>query len=139
MKTLLCLALAVLTSSCAAAEISTAPLAVRSDVIANGLRDAAFNLRSAAELGILKPDDAALACVNDVVKDAGLEGEAPKSFSPHVSDLISAASVAYIEAKRIQALRGTTLPQGCEAVIGRLVIDGAKAGVKLAPGTGLLR
>lgn len=134
------LAMLALLAGCATNEISNSTLGVKlapESQIATGLKDAAFNLDSAIAIGVLKSDDRAAACVHGVMLDAGLEGDAStaQSFAPRVSDLISASSVAYIEAQRLKALQGMNLqmPQGCEAVIGRIVIDGAKASAKLAP------
>jgi hypothetical protein len=135
--TLTAIAAAALLSGCVAAPISNEPTVIRQDgIIAGGLRAAAFNLRNAISIGVLPVDDPASVCVEGILKDAGLAEDSPPvlSFEPQVVDLISAASVAYIEAQRLKALQGTlVLPGACEAVIGRLVIEAAKSGVKISP------
>lgn len=121
--------------------ISTSPLGgIPADsMIAVGLKDAAFNLDSAVAIGVLPADDPAASCIHGVMKDAGLEGNAPgtQSFTPRVSDIISAGSVAYIEAQKLKALGGgaKAVPVGCDALVGRIVIDAARLGARGASST----
>jgi hypothetical protein len=126
------------------------------DVIIRGLQNAAYNLDSAVKIGALPAGDPAPACVHDVLQKLGADcrldpsaegGTAcvvtdPSSvFTPRVSDLISAGSVAYI---RIQQLKvaaggGIKVATSCEAIIGQLLIDQARAAGQVLPGGGLLR
>jgi hypothetical protein len=136
MKRSIPIILAIALSGCAT-TITNAPVDIKPDgIVANGLRDANFNLQSAIQIGVLPENDPAASCVQGILRDAGLEEGAPavKSFDPRVSDLISAASVAYIEAQRLKTLRNEAhVPMGCEALLGRIVIDAAKRGARLSP------
>lgn len=132
---------AVALSGCEAPQpISSAPLGLPADsLVATGLKNAAFNLDQAIAIGVLRKDDPAAACVHGVLKDAGLDGDgtapAVQSFQPRVTDLVSAGSVAYIDAQRLKAVSGMlgTIPGGCEALVGRIMIDGLKAGARVMP------
>ena len=117
--------------------------------IATGLQNAAYNLDSAIAIGVLPKDDPASACVHGFLQQAGLErapGQAveAKSFTPKVTDLISAGSVLYIKAQQAkQAGAGAlVLPASCNAIIGMFVVDSVKAGFAAAttvlPGAGPL-
>lgn len=114
--------------------------------VVQGLQDAAFNFDNAVAVGALDKTDPAPACVHGILQDIGqdvtvtLTGATPvpstvgsgASYTPKVSDLISAGSVAYIRAQQAKKLvggSGLSVPVGCEAIVGKVVIDGAnKAG-----------
>ena len=126
------------------ADISGAtPSAARPGTVTQGLLDAAYNLDQAVTVGALDATDPAPACVHGVLKDLGIDPANPStplpSFTPRVSDLISAGAVLYVrvqQAKRLQG--GIVVPADCKALIGQFVMDAAAAGIKVFPGTGLL-
>ena len=111
-------------------------IAPQGSTIAIGLQDAAFNLDSAVSIGVLQADDQAVACVHSALRLAGLEaipGTTPaRSFTPKVSDLISGASVLYIQQVQSRNQAPFTMSVGCKAVIGDLVIQGLGAGLAVA-------
>lgn len=123
-------------ASCANPQpISTNPLQTLPGgaTVQQGLIDASYNLHSAMAIGVLQPDDPAASCVDGVLHDIGIDpstGQATGggSFTPRTSDLISAGSVAYILAQQAAAsINGNiSLPVGCQALIGKLVIDAAR-------------
>lgn len=131
--------------SAAAAQVNpTTPLG---GTIVQGLRDSSFNLDNAVTVGALDANDAAPACLHSVLKQLGIDPTSPSipaaSFTPKVSDLISAASVAYIRARQAERAAGTgvTVDVSCKALIGQIVIDSGKAAMQaatLAPGVGAL-
>lgn len=140
--TILCGAL--LLSACATPPpISSNPVQTATNAVAatpiggtvvQGLKDAEFNLDSAINIGVLAKDDPADACLHSSLVALGQEGgQTPlptQSFTPKVSDLISAGSVAYIlamQAKTIQANGGLALPPSCEQLIGHFVLKGVSA------------
>ena len=128
------------------------PLAPVGGTIIQGLQDASFNFDNAVVVGALTKDDPAPGCAHGILQDLGADvtnttagstpvpmtGTSPTSFTPKVSDLISFGSVAYIRLQQAKTLQGggLTVPVSCEAIIGKVVIDGANkaAGV----GTSLL-
>lgn len=110
--------------------------------VVTGLQDAAFNFDNAVAVGALDKNDPAPACVHGILADIGqdvtvtLTAATPvpstvgtgTSYTPKISDLISAGSVAYIRAQQAKKLlggSGLTVPVGCEAIVGKVVIDGA--------------
>lgn len=112
------------------------------NTVVTGLQNAAFNLDSAIQIGILPATDAADGCVHgalqtlgaDVTLANGMENPvmgAPvaKQFTPKVSDLLSGGSVAYILAVQAKALAGggITVPAGCEQLVGHFVLTGVNA------------
>lgn len=117
-------------------------------VIQQGLLDAEFNLDQAIIVGALPKDDPADACLHGALTQIGIEpkpdgtaGTPAPSFTPRESDLISRGSVLYIRAQQAKALAGgggLTVPVGCEAIIGRIMLDAAKAGGSLLPGGSII-
>jgi hypothetical protein len=113
--------------------------------IQQGLLDATFNLDSAVKVGALDAIDPAPPCFHGVLQQLGIDPSLPTqgpgtSFTPKVSDLISAGSVLYIRAQQLRKLQGAGVqtPVACKALIGQFLIDAAGAGVKIQPGGGLL-
>lgn len=107
-----------------------------------GLREARYNLEEATKIGVLPADDPALPCVVGVMKDLGIdqpEGTV-KSFDPKVDEILGKATVLYIRARQAQSLagQGVNVPAGCEQLIGRILIDAGRGGLRTAPGGGLL-
>lgn len=151
MKRLLFAALAALSvAGCAStpSQISGAPpgggVTVTSPTIVTDLQSAAYNLDNAVAVGALAATDPAPACMHDILVKAGVElpaGAVPaKSFTPKYDGVASAGTVAYIlvqQAKQLQA-SGVQVDPSCEALVGRVVIDGMKAtnkaAVSLIPG-----
>ena len=124
---------------------ATAPLGT---TIQQGLLDAEWNLDQAIAIGVLPANDPADACLHQGLTAMGLEpstpggpAPTPASFVPKESDLVSIGSVLYIRAQQAKALGvgGTvTLPPGCDAIIGRLVVQGAAAAKSIVPGGQIL-
>lgn len=117
------------------------PLAPAGATIIQGLQDASFNFDNAVVVGALGKDDPAPGCAHGILQDLGADvvnsttgsvpvatgGTVSNSFAPKVSDLISFGSVAYIRLQQAKAAAGggITVPVSCEAIIGKVVIDGA--------------
>lgn len=100
-------------------------------VLATDLTATAFNLNSAVKVGALPATDPATGCVNSALAQFGLTAPAGPSFVPENVGPISAGSIVYIRAQQLKAAAGTLsgdLPVPCEALIGKLVVDGIKAG-----------
>lgn len=101
------------------------------------LQSAAFNLDNAVAIGALDPDDPAPVCVHDVLRKAGIEvapgAPMPKSFEPKKDGVASAGAIAYIIAQQAKKAKPLEVSPSCEALVGRIVIDGAKALNKAAP------
>lgn len=116
--------------------------------IQQGLLDAEWNLDQAILVGALPKNDPADSCLHGALTQLGIEpntdGTAPPpapSFTPRESDLISRGSVLYIRAQQAKALAGgggLTVPVGCEAIIGRIMLDAAKQGGNLVPGGSII-
>ncbi len=112
-------------------------------VIVQGLQDASFNLDSAVTVGALAATDPAPPCFHSVLGQIGADPTAPmppgQSFTPKVSDLISAGSVLYIRAQQAKAAQrtGVTIPPPCKVLITDFLLDAAALGVKGFPGGGL--
>jgi hypothetical protein len=124
-------------------KISATPAAggisITNPTIVTDLQSAAFNLDSAVTVGALAQDDPAPKCLHDVLVKAGIEvpaGTEPvKSFVPRKDGVASAGAIAYIlaqQAKQI-AKSGVAVDPSCEALVGRVVIDGAKTINKAVP------
>lgn len=112
---------------------------ITNPTIVTDLQSAAYNLDQAVAVGALTADDPAPKCVHDVLVKAGIElpaGQAaPKSFTPKHDGVASAGAIAYILAQQAKALQGTVgqVSPNCEALVGRIVIDSAKAAGKAVP------
>lgn len=115
---------AVLLSACA--TLGGDPL-LQNQVVKTDLADATANLNNAVKLGLLPATDPAVTCLNAISAQAA----AQVSFTPQVNGLISAGSVAYIAAQL--AKQGVQIDPACEALVGRVVLDGASAGAKALP------
>jgi hypothetical protein len=122
-------------------KITGAPagLAITNQTVVTDLQSAAYNLDNAVAVGALPTDDPAPKCLHDVLVKAGIEipaGAVPaKSFAPKNDGVASAGAIAYIlaqQAKQI-AKQGIQVDPSCEALVGRVVIDGAKAINKALP------
>lgn len=123
-------------AGCAGDTVSPLPIDP-SGVVARDLKAAADNLQRAVDAGILKADDPAPQCLASVVADLQLDGSA-EGFTPQRAGLISVGSILYIRHQQARELAKFQLPAACDAIVGRLVIDSAKAGARAVPGAGLL-
>jgi hypothetical protein len=109
---------------------------ITNDVVVNDLKSATYNLDQAVAIGVLDLNDPAPYCLHDVLKRAGIElapgTMPPKTFQPKYDGLASAGAVAYIEAQKLKKLagQGIQVDASCEALVGRIVIDGMKAARK---------
>lgn len=121
--------------------------AVASDpTIATGLQNAAFNIDQAIAIGVLPTGDPAASCLHGFMQQAGLEAVpgqvAAQSFTPKVTDVISAGSVLYIQAAQAQGTALPAPPVGCDAILGKFVRQAVQAGFSMAttaiPGAGPL-
>jgi hypothetical protein len=144
MKKLLLAAVAALAlNGCALlpnGEISGAApgLHITNSTIVTDLQSAAFNLDSAVTVGALSVDDPAPKCLHDLLVKAGIEmpaGQAPaKSFIPKHDGVASAGAIAYIIAQQLKQGAGVpVVSSNCEALVGRVVIDGVEAAKKAVP------
>lgn len=124
MKHLIAAALVMLAAGCT--TLGGNPL-LADPVVKNDLASATSNVNNAVKLGLLPADDPAVTCLNAVAAKAA----ADVSFTPEVNGLISAGSVAYIAAQL--AKKGVNIDPACEALVGRVVIDGTKAAAKALP------
>lgn len=113
------------------------------DRIAEDMTAAQFNLSEAMRVGALGPQDQALACLNNALEDLGVGKEAP-SFVPKREGVISEGAIIYIRTQQLLKSRNNNieLPPACLALIGKLVMDASKVGVKvgkkLLPGANLI-
>jgi hypothetical protein len=148
MKSLIAISLAALAlAGCAGPlQISSDPIPkVTNPTIVTDLQSAAYDLDSAVTVGALAADDPAPKCLHGVLQKAGIEtapGAAPAaSFTPKVDGAASAGAVAYILAQQAKKLAGggVTLDVDCEALLGRVVIDGVKTTAKALPFSGVIR
>ncbi len=104
--------------------------------VTQGLLDASYNLDNAVTVGALDANDPAPACLHAVLKDIGIDpsstNPAAPSFTPKVSDLISAGSVLYIRARQLEHATGSgiTMTIPCKAIVGQMVIDAGAAAKK---------
>lgn len=115
------------------------PIPITNQTIVTDLQSAAYNLDNAVAVGALAANDPAPKCIHDVLVRAGIEllpGAAQaKTFVPKKDGVASAGAIAYIitqQAKQI-AKTGITVDPSCEALLGRVVIDGATALHKAVP------
>lgn len=97
---------------------------LQNSVVKNDLTAATANVNNAVKLGLLPTNDPAVVCLNAIAARAA----ADVSFTPEVNGLISAGSVAYIAAQL--AKKGVQIDPQCEQLVGRVVLDGAKATAK---------
>lgn len=106
------------------------------DVVTQGITNAQYNFNEAVKLGILPATDPAPQCLNSVAALMGIGGTAPPSFTPKVTDLISAGSVGYIYIQQLKTATGGTLTvsPGCEQLIGQIILDATRAGLKAGAG-----
>ena len=114
--------------------------------VVQGLKDSAFNLDSAIQIGVLQAGDPVDGCVHGALQKIGqdvtLTGDVipvtpAQQFTPKVSDLLSAGSVAYIlsvQAKALAANSGALVPAQCEQIVGHMVLTGVNA-----PAIGLIK
>lgn len=114
--------------------------------IATGLQNASWNLDQAVAIGALAADDPAPPCLHSALQLAGLEAIAgapsAQAFTPKVTDLISAGSVLYIQAKKLQGAKPFEASPSCKAIVGDVVLQALKAGftgaTTVIPGAGPL-
>lgn len=105
---------------------------ITNPTIVTDLQSAAYNLDQAVVVGALLPDDPAPACIHAVLVKSGIEvpaGAAPaQSFVPKKDGVASAGAIAYIIAQQARRLskEKLTVDPSCEALVGRVVIDGAR-------------
>lgn len=148
MKILTTLSLAMLLAGCSFLpdKISgqTLGLNITSSTVVTDLQSASYNLDSAVAVGALPKNDPAPACLHAVLVKAGIEilpgTTAPASFQPKYDGVASAGAVAYILAQQAKNAKTVPVDPNCEALVGRVVIDGVKAakGAAVSVVTGLL-
>jgi hypothetical protein len=112
--------------------------------VVTDLQAAAYNLDNAVLVGALPADDPAPKCIHDILVKAGIElppgVSPPQSFKPKNDGVASLGAIAYIlaqQAKQIASSGAFKTDAVCEAVLGRVVIDGMKAvnnAIPLIPG-----
>lgn len=105
--------------------VAALPSIAPGKTVADDLAAAAKNLDQAVALGILPANDPAVACLGTVNKQVH-SGQEVKSFVPDNAGAISAGSIAYILAQQARSAGGIRLPVECEALVGRLVMDGMR-------------
>ena len=138
MKRILSLAaIALLAAACASTPASISAVAPNQVVslketptLQTDLTSAAYNLNQAVSIGVLPATDPAVTCVNDLLTKTGLAPNTtpPASFVPKNDGLASAGAIAYIIYQQQKTLSGgLKVDPSCEALVGRIVIDGAKA------------
>lgn len=110
--------------------LSGLPSIVAGKTVADDLAAAGQNLDQAVAIGILPATDPAVLCLGSVNKQVNGTADA-QSFAPENAGAISAGSIAYIIAQQARAAGGIKLPVECEALVGRLVIDGMRDARKL--------
>lgn len=146
MKRIACIAAALAVTACAnfTPQISGNPEATALKTIAasnptavTDLQDAASNLDQGVIVGALAADDPAPTCVHSILQKAGIEVPAgtvpPASFTPKNSGPASAGAIVYIIAQQAKQRKGgITVDPSCEALVGRIVIDGVSAANKAA-------
>lgn len=141
---ILILLFAVGCTTISANPIADLPKTQLGGVVIQGLQDASFNLDSAVTVHALTADDPAPPCFHAVLGKLGADPANPApagaSFTPKVSDLISAGSVLYIRAQQLKQAQGAgvIVPASCKLLITDFLLDAAGAGVSGLPGGGLL-
>lgn len=139
----LCAATLLLSGCANPPPISANPIQGAANVVAStqlggtvitGLQNAAWNLDQAIAIKVLLTTDPADACVHAALQAIGQDvGQTPvqiPSFTPKVTDLLSAGSVAYIlaqQAKQLAGQGGLAIPVSCEQIVGQFVIKGINA------------
>lgn len=115
------------------------PIPITNPTIVTDLQSAAYNMDNAVAVGALQANDPAPACIHDVLVKAGIEipagAVAPKTFVPKNDGAASAGAIAYIIAQQAKQISktGVSVDPSCEALLGRVVIDGVKAVNKAVP------
>ena len=113
--------------------VTPAPIVPLPSGLATDLVTAQANLQGAVSIGVLPAADPALACINNVITQAGLSATAPplQTFELKNSGLVSGATIVYIHAQQLKAAAdaaaGLTVPVSCKTLIGQMVVDGAVA------------
>lgn len=153
MKKLLLIAIAALAlSGCAlmGGDISSAgPINTWNPVsrdppplIAKDLLSAADNLDQAVVIGALSADDPAPKCLHSILQRSGLElppGATNRSFTPKNDGVASAGAIAYIVAQQLKNVKSAPVDTNCEALLGRVVLDGVNSAKQAVPLVGILR
>jgi hypothetical protein len=109
------------------------PIPITNPTIVTDLQSAAYNLDNALAVGALAANDPAPGCLHGILVKAGIEipagTVAPKSFAPKNDGVASAGAIAYILAQQAKQITkgGFTVDPSCEALLGRVVIDGVTA------------
>lgn len=107
--------------------------------VGTGLINAAWNLDQAVGIGALPADDPAPSCVHGFLQQANLEptpGAPPgKSYTPKVTDMISAGSVLYIRQRQAAGKAPYKPPASCDEILGAMVRQAAVAGFTQATTT----
>lgn len=100
------------------------------DVARADLIDNAYNLDQAQAIGIIAASSKVPACAHLVNQALGIEPmpDAPpiQTFTPKVGGIVSAGSVAYIDALKLAAVQrnGITISQDCVEAWGELSLQG---------------
>lgn len=153
MKYLLGIALVFALSGCAlmGGDISTPgpigavnPLArgAPDSIVARDLIAAAYNLDEAVQIGALAADDPAPKCLHAILQRSGLEltpGSTARSFTPKNDGVASAGAIAYIVAQQLKTAKVAPVDPSCEALLGRVVLDGVSTARRAVVPIPLLR
>lgn len=108
---------------------SILPMPVQS-ITKQDLLDNAYNLDQAQAIGLITPGSNVPACAHLINQQLGVEPNpsAPtiQSFTPMVGGVVSAASVAYINALKLAKLKqnGIIVPEACAAAWGEIQLQG---------------
>ncbi len=117
----------------ACSSVVTTQVVSQESVLGQDILAAESNLKKAVEVGVLGDGDPALACLSGIVADLNLAGEPAPGFEPEKKGLVSLGSVVYIRAQQAKAFADFKLNEDCEAVVGRFVLDSARAAAKVLP------
>ena len=116
---------------------STGPTVSPGSVLGTDLIAAASNLDQAIAIGVLPKGDPADVCLHGVLQQVGLESApgvpSPASFEAARKGLVSEGSIVYIKVAQLKNLKTVGITPECYALLGKLQVDGLKAGVGLAP------
>lgn len=84
------------------------------------------NFDNAVKIGVLPADNFAVSCLNDVIKDVGLDAtqDTSESFVPENAGAISAGTILYIQSQQLSGFNVDNIATDCKAVVGDLVIKG---------------